>query len=313
MAAAAGLILAAGCGAGRHATGPAASAATVGTRMPVGSRCPPPSWGRAARLSPRSGRPGTRVTVSGILPHGGGEGGEPVARATGVRVWWNLDAARWWSALRPQPWPSRPGSPVVQVAAEGVAGGCRSSTSFTVPAGSVPGRYRIVVLYRNSRSTASLRPRWFAVSGAPSGRVGLVTDSGLRIRYPAAWYGQVVNGQDALISSAPIHAPALALRETPADGALLSVFDIPPASTSALRGPARSGRRPWLGQSAPGNEGIGAAYRIPLTTRGHRVLVFVSLGDAVSLATRREAVAALGGITADVGASRAWIRSHGCG
>ena len=116
-----------------------------------------------------------------------------------------------------------------------------------------------------------------------------------------------MNGQDALISSTPIHAPALALRETPADGALLSVFDIPPARMSALRGPTPS--RPLrLAHFAPGNEGIGAAYRIAFTTRGHHVLVFVSLGDAAGRATKRAALAVLRGISADVAASRAWIR-----
>ena len=210
----------------------------------AGSRCPPPPQGSGPRLSPLSGRPGSRVIVSGIQPHGGGEGGAPVALATGIRVWWNLDAAAWWTALRPPPRPSRPGSPVVQVAASRVAG-CRYRAGLTVPAGSVPGRYRIVVLYESRTSTASLPPRWFTVPGRPAGQVALVTDAGLRIRYPAAWYGQVVAGQDALISSTPIHAPALALRETPAAGVLVSVFDIPPAQMSALRGPLPPGRCGW--------------------------------------------------------------------
>ena len=282
------------------------------TQMVAGSRCPPPLWGSGPHLSPRYGRPGRRVTVSGILPHGGGEGGEPAPPTTGISVWWNLAAVQWWSALRQPPWPSRPGSPVFQVAAEGVADGCHYSAAFTVPAGSVQGRYRIVVLETGGRSTASLRPRWFTVLGAPNARVGLVTDSGLRIRYPAAWYGQVVGGQDALISSTPIHAPALALRETPADGVLISVFDIPPGRVSALRGPTPS--LPLrLAHFAPSNEGIGAAYRVAFTTRGHRVLVFVSLGDAATRATKRSALYVLRGITADVAASRAWIRAHGGG
>lgn len=310
--AAAGLIVAAGCGGGGHSAGQAASAATLGTQVVVGSRCPPPLWGSGPRLSPASGRPGRRVTVSGILPHGGGEGGFPAAPATGISVWWNLDAVRWWTALRPPPWPSRPGSPVVQVATAGVRDGCHYTAAFTVPAGSVPGRYRIVVLQAGGRSTASLPPRWFTVLGAPAGRVGLVTDSGLRIRYPAAWYGQVVNGQDALISSTPIHAPALALRETPADGALLSVFDIPPARMSALRGPTPSLPR-RLANFAPSNDGIGAAYRVAFTTRGHHVVVFVSLGDAAGRATKHAALAVLRGISADLAASRAWIEGHAAG
>jgi hypothetical protein len=250
------------------------------------------------------------VAVSGILPHGGGEGGEPVPPSTGISVWWNLAAVQWWSALRRPPWPSRPGSPVVRVAAASAADGCHYGTSFTVPAGSVPGRYRIVVLDTGGRSTGSLRPRWFTVLGRRDARVGLVTDSGLRIRYPAAWYGQVVNGQDALISSTPIHAPALALRETSADGALLSVFDIPPGRISALSGPTPS--RPLrLAHFSPSNEGIGAAFRIAFTARGHHVIVFVSLGDAASRATKRSAVAVLRAISADTAASRAWIRQHG--
>ena len=251
------------------------------------------------------------MIVSGVQPHGGGEGGAPVALATGIRVWWNLDAAAWWTALRPPPRPSRPGSPVVQVAASRVAG-CRYRAGFTVPAGSVPGRYRIVVLYESRTSTASLPPRWFTVLGGPARQVALVTDSGLRIRYPAAWYGQVVAGQDALISSTPIHAPALALRETPAAGVLVSVFDIPPARMSALRGPTPV--RPLrLAHFAPSYEGIGAAYRIAFTTRGHHVIVFVSLGDAVRRATKHAALEVLRGISADVAASRAWIRGHGGG
>ena len=252
------------------------------------------------------------MTVSGILPHGGGEGGEPVPPTTGISVWWNLAAVQWWSALRQPRWPSRPGNPVFQVAGEGVADGCHYRAAFTVPAGAVQGRYRIVVLEAGGRSTASLPPRWFTVLGAADARVGLVTDSGLRIRYPAAWYGQVVDGQNALISSTPIHAPALALRETPADGVLLSVFDIPPGRASALQAPTPS--RPLrLAHFAPSYEGIGAAYRIAFTTRGHRVAVFVSLGDAASRATKRSALAVLRGITVDVAASRAWIRAHGGG
>ena len=199
------------------------------------------------------------------------------------------------------------GSPIVHLAAADVADGCHDGASFTVPAGSVPGRYRIVVLDTGGRSTASLRPRWFTVLGAPDSRVGLVTDSGLRINYPAAWYGQVVSGVDALISSTPIHAPALALRETPADGVLVSVFDIPPGRMSALQGPMPS--RPLrLAHFAPSYEGIGAAYRIAFTTRGHRVVVFVSLGDAATRATKRSALAVLRGISADTAVSRAWIR-----
>ena len=167
-----------------------------------------------------------------------------------------------------------------------------------------------MVLYANGRSAASMSPRWFTVVGSPDARVGLVTDSGLRIHYPAAWYGQVVDGEDALISSVPIHAPALALRETPADGVLISVYDLPPGRLSALQGPPRS--RPLrLAHFDPSYEGIGAASRIAFTSRGHRVLVFVSLGDAVSPATRRQALAALRSIAADVAASRAWIQDHG--
>jgi hypothetical protein len=249
------------------------------------------------------------VTVSGIVPHGGGEGGQQVPPVTGIGVWWNLDAARWWSALGPRPWPSRPGGPVIQVAAQGVAGGCRYAASFSVPAAVVPGRYRIVVLYANGHSTASLPPRWFTVVGATDARVGLVTDSGLRINYPAAWYGQVVGGVDALISSTPVHAPALAVRETPADGVLISVFDRPPGRVSALRGPSRSGPL-RLVHFDPSYEGLGAAYRIAFTSRGHHVLVFVSLGDAVSPATRRQALIVLRSIAADVAASRAWIRNQ---
>ncbi len=60
----------------------------------------------------------------------------------------------------------------------------------------------------------------------------------------------------------------------------------------------------------PSYEGIGAAYRIAFTSRGHHVLVFVSLGDAVSPATRRQALIVLRSIAADVTVSRAWIRDH---
>ena len=99
------------------------------------------------------------------------------------------------------------------------------------------------------------------------------------------------------------------MRETPADGVLVSVFDIPPGRMSALRGPTPS--RPLrLAHFAPSYEGIGAAYRIAFTTRGHRVLVFVSLGDAATRATKRSALAVLRGISADTAVSRAWIRDH---
>ena len=229
---------------------------------------------------------------------------------TGIGVWWNLDAARWWSALRPAAVaePSRAG-PSCRLPPQGVAGGCRYGASFSVPAAAVPGRYRIVVLDAERPQHRELGPRWFTVLGAPDARVGLVTDSGLRINYPAAWYGQVVSGVDALISSTPSTRLRSPCARRPPTGCWSRCSTSRRGGCPALRGPRRAGRC-GLAHFAPSYEGLGAAYRIAFTTRGHRVLVFVSLGDAVDPGNGAGARRAAG-ISADTAVSRAWIRDHG--
>jgi hypothetical protein len=155
-----------------------------------------------------------------------------------------------------------------------------------------------------------LSGRWFTVRPRPAARIALVTDSGLKLRYPASWYGQMVGGEDALVSSAAIHSPTLATRETPATGALISIFDVPPARITDLQG-SSGPTPPNLGRFDPSNEGIGAAYRRELVVCGHRVFVFVSLGDAASAATSRRALAVLDSISVDLPVSAAWIRTGG--
>jgi hypothetical protein len=129
--------------------------------------CPARS-GRGAyetTLSRSSGPQGSAVTVSGALPvtaEDGGHGGQTAAR---VDAYWNLDFARWWSALEHSPLASVAGSPVRHLGEQHVANLCRYAFRITIPSVS-RGRYPIEVLVGSGKSRASFGPVSFRVTGA---------------------------------------------------------------------------------------------------------------------------------------------------
>jgi hypothetical protein len=114
-------------------------------------------------LSPASGPRGSVVTVSGHLPAVGEDGSYGGQTAKRVEAYWNLDFARWWTALTGSPSPSIAGRPVRLLGRQGVAGSCRYSVQVRIPAVR-RGRYPIEVLYGQGKSDASFAPVTFRVT-----------------------------------------------------------------------------------------------------------------------------------------------------
>jgi hypothetical protein len=292
-------VVSAGCvGAGQ-------SASVIGA-----SKCPGPPQGTAPHLSSVSGRAGTHAVISGVVAHGPGEGGQPAPPTTRVEVWWNLSPERWPTALGDAPWPSRPATPVNRIAEQHVTSGCHYAIRLTIPT-AIPGPYRIAVLDSSSTSTTIQGTTTFTVAAPRHAWLSLTTDSGVAVRFPASWYGQVQEGVNAAISSYPIHTPALAEAENPPTGALVYIYDAPPSRIAALNEPPRPARHLRLAHFQPNYEGLGAAYRTEIHDRGHDILIFISLGDGARRQTRHEAVAILNTIHVQPSVARAWVQSGG--
>jgi len=145
-----------------------------------------------------------------------------------------------------------------------------------------------------SSGTATTR----TVTSVRSGWDTITTPSSLAVRYPPTWYGQTYDTGSATISSFPIHQPDQAVAEKPPGGALVLVFDAPPASLAARYLPPRPRTRLRLEDFQPNYEMFGAAYRIEVHDRGHDVVVFVSFGQRASTGTRKQAIAVLNSIRA---------------
>jgi hypothetical protein len=286
---------------------------SAATRPEVGvtgpSKCPGPAQGTPPHLSLVSGRASTHPVISGMVAHGPGEGGQPVPPTTRVEVWWNLSPLHWPTALGDAPWPSRPAAPVNRIAEQHVTTGCRYSIRLSIPA-AIPGPYRVAVLASNATSTTIQGATTFTVTAPQRASLSLTTDSGVAVRFPASWCGQVQNGVNAAISSYPVHAPALAERENPPTGALVYIYDAPPSRLAALDKPRRAPGHLRLAHFQPNYEGIGAAYRTEIHDRGHDILIFISLGDAATHQTRREAVTILNTIHVQPSVSREWVQSR---
>jgi hypothetical protein len=127
--------------------------------------CPALSGKDAYRttVSPSAGPPGSTVTVSGplgVVDESGTYGGQT---ATHVDAYWNLDFARWWSALTGSPSRSVEGPPVRHLARQEVAKRCGYRLRLRIPL-VAPGTYPIEVLYGDSKGRASLAPVEFRVT-----------------------------------------------------------------------------------------------------------------------------------------------------
>jgi len=117
----------------------------------------------ATTVRPTAGRPGSTVTVSGtlgVVDESGTYGGQT---ATHVDAYWNLDSARWWSALTRSPSRAVAGSPVRHLGRQAVARRCRYRLRLRIPLAR-PGRYPIEVLYGDSKGQASFAPVEFRVT-----------------------------------------------------------------------------------------------------------------------------------------------------
>ena len=135
---------------------------TPGSTPPV---CPALSGHGAydTTVSPSAGRPGSAVTVSGplgVIDESGTYGGQT---ATRVDAYWNLDFARWWSALTPSPSPAVAGSRVRHLGRQDVAQRCRYRLQLRIPFVQ-PGKYPVEVLYGDSQGQASFAPVEFRVT-----------------------------------------------------------------------------------------------------------------------------------------------------
>jgi hypothetical protein len=114
-------------------------------------------------LSPSTGPPGTTVTVSGPLPVVNEAGRDVGQTATTIDAYWNLDFAKWWSALGPSPLGSVAASPVQHLGKQDVTQLCRYRVRVEIPSVR-PGTYPIEVLYGHSKNRASFAPADFRVT-----------------------------------------------------------------------------------------------------------------------------------------------------
>jgi hypothetical protein len=144
-------------------------ALTVSTTTPAPD-CPARTGTDAydTTITPRSGPPGSTVTVSGPLPVISEDGTDVGQTASEVDVYWNLDFDKWWSVLgnSPSPLASVAGSPVKFLGSQDVSKLCAYQVQVTVPA-VPPGTYPIEVLDQGpdvgGPSFASFAPTDFQV------------------------------------------------------------------------------------------------------------------------------------------------------
>jgi hypothetical protein len=104
------------------------------------------------------------VTVSGRLPVADESGRRIGQTATRVDAYWNLDAAKWWTALTRSPVAAVAGSRVRHLGQEDVAKLCGYRVRIEIPAVR-RGVYPIEVLYGGSKGHAGFAPVHFRMVG----------------------------------------------------------------------------------------------------------------------------------------------------
>jgi hypothetical protein len=141
---------------------PSTAAAYAGTA----TTCPKPAT-YAPRLSPARGAAGTHATITGTLPLYGEDGSLNASLTSGLVGWWNVAFAHWpdLAGTRPRPFPARPGPAfrILDVAVP-TPSPCTYRLSIDVPEVAA-GAYPIDILVSGGRSTASLAPVRFTVTG----------------------------------------------------------------------------------------------------------------------------------------------------
>jgi hypothetical protein len=136
-----------------------------GTPQVASRDCQPPGNYEPA-LAPSYGPPGSLVKVSGAVPTRLPGLANVQPAPSEIRVWWNLEASQWYSALTRSPIGAKPGVPAIELARLGITTECEYSVSVKIP-DEAPGDYPIFVLYSapTGAGFSDSGPVTFAVTG----------------------------------------------------------------------------------------------------------------------------------------------------
>ena len=165
-------VTATGCFGSAHQTAPASTAlipprpSTAAAYAGTAATCPKPAT-YAPRLSPTHGPAGTDATITGTLPLYGENGALNASLTTALVGWWNVGFRHWpeLAGARPKAVPAQPG-PAFRILDVAVPTPNPCTYRLTIHGPEVAaGTYPIDILVSGGRSTGSLAPVRFTVTG----------------------------------------------------------------------------------------------------------------------------------------------------